>query len=88
MATTCGFEWTSLTSCCSQLGEVSSSRSRSTGSFAGLSSGSSECFGVRTSLRIVDRNAIRRVPCCSHRPATAASVEHSEVCHLLVLCVW
>ncbi|KAG0554067.1 hypothetical protein KC19_12G059800 [Ceratodon purpureus] len=74
MKTACGV----LTPCCSQIGKVLSSRSRVTRGFTGLSSGTSECFGVRTCLRSVDLNAIRRAPCNPQRTAVIASIEHSE----------
>lgn len=78
MRTACGV----LTPCCSQIGKVLSSRSRITRGFTGLSSGASECFGVRTCLRSVDLNAVRRAPCDSQRTAVIASIERSDVCRL------
>lgn len=67
-----------MTPFCSQLGKPSRSRSRFKGGFTSLSSGASGCFGVPTSLRSLDLNAVRRAPCDFWRAAIIASVERSD----------
>lgn len=63
-----------LTPCCSQLGDAVSTRGRSARGFTGLSWGATECFGMRTSLRSVDLNAVYH----SQQISLIASAEHFD----------